>query len=367
MRILHVTDHYPPVLGGIEAHVAALAARQAARGDDVTVLTSSPAAADGRVADDRGPVRVRRARTAWDVSARDLAGVDVVHAHMPVVAPFTAPVVGLASRRGLPVVVTVHSLWSGLGPVPTTAVGLAGLWRAPILWTAVSRVAAAEVADRLPGEHDVLVLPNAVDVGPRAATPERAAGDPVRLVSTMRIARRKRPLPLLEMLETLRRTTAPPVHLTLVGDGPRRRRVERWVERHDAADVVTLTGRREPSEVVALLAESDVYVAPALLESFGLAALEARCVGLPVVGLADSGLSEFVADGVEGWLAGSDAELVDRLRDLVEDPALRREVSEHNRLTPSELTWPHALVRADAAYTRAGAPAPAREIGARDE
>jgi glycosyltransferase involved in cell wall biosynthesis len=208
------------------------------------------------------------------------------------------------------------------------------------------------------------VLPNAVEVGPRAVTPERADGAPVRLVSTMRIARRKRPLPLLRMLDELRRTTATPVHLTLVGDGPRRRRVERWVERHDAADVVTLTGRREPSEVVALLGESDAYVAPALLESFGLAALEARCVGLPVLGLAASGLSEFVTDGVEGWLAGSDAQLVDRLRDVVEDAALRRDVSEHNRRTRSVLTWPHALRRADAAYSRAGAPAVVRRIGA---
>ena len=40
-----------------------------------------------------------------------------------------------------------------------------------------------------------------------------------------------------------------------------------------------------------------------MLESFGLAALEARCVGLPVVGRADSGLTDFVADGVEGLLA----------------------------------------------------------------
>ena len=51
------------------------------------------------------------------MSARDLAGFDVVHAHMSVVEPFTTPVVGLAARQGLPVVVTVHSLWSGLGPV----------------------------------------------------------------------------------------------------------------------------------------------------------------------------------------------------------------------------------------------------------
>jgi len=352
MRILQLTDHYPPVLGGIEAHVAALAARQAARGDDITVLTSTPAAADGRVANDAGPVMVRRTGTAWDVAARDLAGFDVVHAHMSVVSPFTAPVVGLATRRGLPVVVTVHSLWSGLGPLPAAAVGLAGLWRAPVLWTAVSRVAAAEVARRLPGEHDVLVLPNAVEVGPRTVTPDHHG--PVRLVSTMRIARRKRPLPLLEMVEALQRTTATPVHLTIVGDGPRRARVEQWIRRRDAADLVAVTGRLDPPEVLDLLAASDVYVAPAVLESFGLAALEARCVGLPVLGLAGSGLSEFVTDGVEGWLAGSDAELVNRLRDVVEDAQLRHTVSEHNRRIPSALTWPHALARTDAAYARAG-------------
>ena len=34
---------------------------------------------------------------------------------------------------------------------------------------------------------------------------------------------------------------------------------------------------------------ADVYVAPAVLESFGLAALEARCVGLPVVGVSAAG------------------------------------------------------------------------------
>jgi glycogen(starch) synthase len=63
MRILHLTDHYLPALGGIETHVAALASRQAARGDDVTVLTSTAATADGRRSDDAGPVAVRRVRS----------------------------------------------------------------------------------------------------------------------------------------------------------------------------------------------------------------------------------------------------------------------------------------------------------------
>ena len=184
---------------------------------------------------------------------------------------------------------------------------------------------------------------------------------PVRLVSTMRIARRKRPLPLLTVFEELRRSTAVPVHLTVVGDGPLRRRVEQRVRRRDLGDSVTLTGRLEPPEVQRTLASADVYVAPATLESFGLAALEARCVGLPVVGRAASGLHEFVRDGVEGWLAPSDPALVDRLRMLVEDPLLRHRVSEHNRTCPSPLTWPNALGRNDLAYEAATERSAARD------
>ena len=44
VRIAHVTDCYPPRSGGIESQVADLAAQQAAAGDDVHVLTATPAA-----------------------------------------------------------------------------------------------------------------------------------------------------------------------------------------------------------------------------------------------------------------------------------------------------------------------------------
>lgn len=347
MRILHLTDHYLPALGGIETHVQALASRQAARGDDVTVLTSTPGEADGRSSDDVGPVTVLRARSVLD--AGPLPDVDVVHAHVSVAAAFASPMAALAARRGAPTVVTVHSLWDGLGPLPAAAAAVTGLRGAPVLWTAVSRVAAEQLGRRLPGERYVPVLPNAVDVGPREPRPAESSG-PVRLVSTMRIARRKRPLALLEMFAELRRCTSGPVHLTLVGDGPLRPRVERRLRRAGLQGSVSITGRLEPDEVLRTLAAADVYVAPAVLESFGLAALEARCVGLPVVGHAASGLREFVRDGVEGWLVGSDAEMVERLRVLVDDAPLRRRVAKHNRTVPSGLTWDSALAANDAAY-----------------
>jgi glycosyltransferase involved in cell wall biosynthesis len=357
MRILHISDHYQPVLGGIERHVSSLAARQAARGDQVTVLTTTPATADGRHWDDHGAVTVRRVRSVVDASPFDWSAYDVVHAHVSVLAPFTARMAALAAHRGVPTVVTAHSMWNGLGPVAALAASIAGLRSAPVQWTAVSREAADQLARRLPAPHGVLVLPNAVDVPPRPAPGDRPDTDPVRLVSTMRIARRKRPMALLTVFEELRRATSVPVHLTIVGDGPLRPRLERRIRWHDLDGSITVTGRVEADEVLGRLVESDVYVAPAVLESFGLAALEARCVGLPVVGRAASGLSEFVRDGREGWLVRSDADMVARLRTLVEDPLLRRRVSEHNRTHPSPLTWASALEDHDRVYARAAAAA----------
>ncbi len=352
MRILHLTDHYPPVLGGIETHVEALSRRQSAGGADVSVLTISPAEADGRRSDDRGPVTVHRVPSAAEGRRIDLTSYDVVHAHISVVAPFTSPLAASAARRGVPTLVTVHSLWRGLGPVPALAAMLAGLRTAPVLWTAVSRLAATELAARLPAGTDVGVLANAVDVNARGRTHERAADGSVRLVTTMRIARRKRPLPLLDMFAALVRSVDVPVHLTIVGDGPLRPRVERQISWAGLGRHVDLTGRVSPDRVARLLADADVYVAPAILESFGLAALEARCVGLPVVGRSDSGMTDFVRSGVEGLLASSDAGLVEHLRRLVIDDALRQTISQHNRTVPTTLTWGSALQAHDTAYAR---------------
>ena len=349
MRILHLTDHYLPVLGGIETHVAALADRQARRGDDVTVLTSTSATADGQHLDDAGPVTVRRARSVFEALATDVTHFDVVHAHVSVLSPFTAPLVALAARRGAPTLVTVHSLWNGLGPVPAAAARLTGLRGAPVAWSAVSRVAAEQVAQRVPHAR-VRVLPNAVEVAPRASTPDGRAGGPVRLVSTMRVARRKRPTALVRMFETLRRSVDVPVELTIVGDGPLRPRIERRIQRAGLRDSVTVTGRVAPGDVLVALARSDLYVAPAVLESFGLAALEARCVGLPVVGHSASGITEFVEPGVEGVLCRSDSEFVQRLGELVTDRALRQRMSEHNRTVPSRMTWDNTMQHHDAAY-----------------
>ena len=367
MRILHVTDVYLPRLGGIETHVSGLAQRQADRGDEVTVVTTTPSSYGGAEARDDGPVQVRRVSGASDLTGAELRGYDAVHTHLSVFSPLATGVAGRAALVGTPTVVTVHSLWEGTGPLAPVSAAFLGLWRAPVFWTAVSRLAADQVSAQFPGGPRVGVLPNAVDVPARSSTPARAGSvaDPVRLVSTMRMVRRKRPHPLVAMLAELHGSADVPVHLTIIGDGPRRPGVERAVRRRGLGSQVRITGRVAPAEVLDLLRGGDVYVAPAARESFGLAALEARCLGLPVVGRADSGMTEFIRHGREGLLATSDAEMVDQLRTLVSDPAARVAMAERNRTTPTEMTWEHALTLGDRAYAEAPSVRRARRVPVR--
>ena len=118
---------------------------------------------------------------------------------------------------------------------------------------------------------------------------------------------------------------------------------------------VELTGRVDRARLLATYRGADVYVAPARLESFGIAALEARAAGLPVVARADSGVREFVEDGVDGLLARDDDEMVAAVVRLVCEPVLRQRIAEHNRAVAPQQNWAHVLVRADEEYRRASA------------
>ena len=95
---------------------------------------------------------------------------------------------------------------------------------------------------------------------------------------------------------------------------------------------------------------ADIYVAPAYEESFGLAALEARAAGLPVVAMESGGVREFVAHGVEGFLCGDDDAMVSALTALAADPGLRAAISDHNASHRPVQDWSGTLAGFEAAY-----------------
>lgn len=376
MRIAHVSDCYLPRLGGIEMQVHDLATRQRVSGLDVEVLTPTAAGTGDRDPVPPDPEWVHRisqqsihqatASLSAALAARHLITpqrYDMVHVHASVFSPFATSAAYAATRAGLPTVVTVHSLWSGLGPLPRMAEFSLRLRTWPVAWSTVSEKAAAPLRLVLGEASPVAVLPNGVDA--QTWRTDLSPRDPrtVTVVSVMRLASRKRPSALLEMMRHVRSQVSPDIalRLVLVGDGPLRRTLERYLHRHDMADWVTMPGQLGRPEIRQIFAAADVYVAPAELESFGIAALEARSAGLPVVASSRGGVEEFIAHGHDGLLAGDDAEMVQALVAMITDPALRGAITRHNHEVAPRVSWPMVLDRASRLYDQAiGLVAPSR-------
>jgi glycosyltransferase involved in cell wall biosynthesis len=275
-------------------------------------------------------------------------------------SPYGVTVARAAMAAGIPTLVTVHSMWAGAGGIPRLA-ARTSLRRWPVAWSAVSD-AAAETFRRSLGGTDVAVLPNAIDVAAwrpaQRAWPHHASvvsdDEPITLVSVMRLVPRKRPLPLLKMFVEVRRLLPErDLRLVIVGDGPLRRRAERYVRRHGLCEDVRITGRLPRRRVLDELRASLIYVAPAPKESFGIAALEARCTGLPVIGNRHSGVSEFIRDRIDGMLVADDTELVVAIAELISNPELRQKISTHNSRVAPRHDWSATLDRTDELYRKA--------------
>jgi glycosyltransferase involved in cell wall biosynthesis len=365
MKIAHVTDFYLPRLGGIEMQVSDLASRQHHLGHEVAILTSCPS--DGHSYD--AGVEVRRLTEHFRHPhplhpVAPFAGIreilrrqyDVVHAHVGIGSPLAFFAAAAAARSGQPTVVTVHSLWDYYVPM-FKGFDQFGRWsKLPIVWTAVSQ-AAAEPVRRIVRQRDVCILPNGIDQGDWTVEP--APRDPRQVVvaAVMRLAPRKRPLHLLRILREARRQLPPDIRLraVILGDGPDRAVVERHLRRHRMEDFVSLPGQVDRSQIRALYERADMFVAPANLESFGIAALEARCAGVPVVAKSGGGVGEFIRQGREGFLVDSDADMTAAVVRLARDVELRERISTHNRKVECAITWAEVLRRTELAYAAATA------------
>jgi len=92
-----------------------------------------------------------------------------------------------------------------------------------------------------------------------------------------------------------------PAKLFLVGDGPERGNIEILCRQLGNCDQVRFLGKQEPVEE--LLAVSDLFILPSETESFGLAALEAMAVEVPVISSNAGGLPEVNIQGKTGFMS----------------------------------------------------------------
>lgn len=369
MRILHVSDCYAPRTGGIESQVRDLSRQQVLAGHEVHVLTATLGAdgARGGVVEDDEGVAVHRLgirlplNVPWNPAATGrmrtvMRGVapDVVHVHAGVVSPFAYDGARVALREGLPLAITWHCMLDGA--VPAMRLFARPRWRgADVALSAVSSAAAERVAAVFGGP--VGVVPNGVNLEVwQPSGPPPSVDGPLRCVATMRLAPRKRGLALLGLVEDAVGQLEPGrLRLDVIGDGPQRGAMTRRIQRRGLGDVVRLRGRLERPQVRAAYDDADVFVAPAALEAFGIAALEARAAGLVVVARKGTGIAEFVTDGLDGLLVDDDHSMARALVRLAVDHGLRERLRTHAVLHRPVQGWRVTLAAAQAEYARAAA------------
>jgi len=369
VRIAHVSDCYAPRTGGIESQVAALAQRQVAAGRDIRVITATPGrhVRSGIDTVDGVPVHRITAHLPADLpihprTRRAVVGVlrsdpvDIVHVHAGVISPFAWGAVRAARELGIPVLVTVHSVWGAMSsPVFRASDALARWSSWGVTLSAVSTLAAQRVQRAVPQGAPVLVIPNGIDPEQWRVPRREVSAERMHVVTVMRLAPRKRALPWVRMVALARQGLHGQVDLTatVVGDGPMRERAQRLARSLGLADALEFTGRLDRAGVLQELGRADAYVQPSVKESFGLAALEARASGLPVIVRAQSGSTEFIHDGVEGLVASDDPGMVAALVRLGLDPGLRQRIADHNESTPPDESWANVLDIVDDAYASA--------------
>ncbi len=89
--------------------------------------------------------------------------------------------------------------------------------------------------------------------------------------------------------------------LLLIGDGPERYNVEMLCRELGTCDRVMMIGKIR--DAVNLIKISDLFLLPSQTESFGLAALEAMSVGVPVVSSNTGGIPEVNEHNYSGFLS----------------------------------------------------------------
>jgi glycosyltransferase involved in cell wall biosynthesis len=361
MKVALVCDWYHPRIGGIELHLQDLARRLGDEGHDVVAITPTPGAnrVDG--------VRVRRidapraprfgfmytpggVRALGDALAAER--VDVAHCHVSIVSPAALGGALEAERRGIPVLLTFHSVvpQTQLLALATRIALGTGRWRAR--FSAVSDRVARGVRP-IAGKQSLAILPNGIDVDFWRNDPKPRRGPIIELISVMRLNPKKRARALVGMVRRVNAMLPDggKVRLRIVGDGPQRASLARSIATRELGEQIQLLGHRTRDEIRELMSECDLFVLPTVRESFGLAALEARCAGLPVIAMASSGVAEIVRHGREGLLARSDVELASHVAALSRDSARRQAIAEHNRHSTPPYDW-RRLVDAHVALYR---------------
>ena len=155
-----------------------------------------------------------------------------------------------------------------------------------------------------PGK-EIIVIPNFIDLSEYQGTFESChrnkyapLGEKI-MIHVSNFRKVKRVEDVLRVFDQVRKQI--PCKLILVGDGPERASIDKLCrELNTCGDIISLGKIADPKNVLSI---ADLFILPSETESFGLAALEAMAMKIPVISTNTGGLPELNIHAVTGFMS----------------------------------------------------------------
>lgn len=361
-KIAMISDWYFPKVGGIEYSMHTLAKTLSMHGYEVSVITRSyPGVPEYSKRDGVSVIRLKgrplpgQSRFLMPGAYKELFNLlkdgdyEIVNCH-GLDSPIGMIALIVSRKLGIPVVVTNHSL---VGDTPySSLLYLAGKLLLKNTDAVIAVSSAVEKDSNLMTKKPIYRIFNGVDSEDKiikAPFPVNTEGKLV-IVTVARMTRKKGVQNIVDLAPLLLEKHKN-LLFVMIGDGPLREKLESTVEESGLSGNFYFTGEVSREKVLGYLEQADIFALPSSNEAFGISILEAMSKEVPVVAMNNSGVSDIIRNGVNGYLADSLTEFSDYLENLIEKQALRTSFSRKALRGLSNYDWNLICKQTSKVYT----------------
>jgi glycosyltransferase involved in cell wall biosynthesis len=356
MRVLFILEYFPPHVGGVETLFDNLTKKLAARGDEVTVLTSRmPGAPDKEESEGRKIYRISSpSRGSFIFSYPKISKfakeADVIHT-TTYAGAIATKFANRAAKK--PVVATFHEVigkafFSMENPVSAAFhYSLESLicryYRRDTL-TCPSEATKKAMMGKGMLAGNIHVIPHGIDHGVfnTAARPSIKFDGPTYLC-TGRAGVSKGVEYLVDAIPAIAEAVPDSRLVLMLSKKDRYGKIVSRIKKLGMTDnVVFLEPRKSAAEVAGVIRSCDVVVVPSLSEGFGFNAVEAQACGVPVVSTTAGSLPEVVKGGLLVPPRNS-AAIAKAVIKIFKDKGLAKELGSAGSKHAKTFTWERAV------------------------
>lgn len=233
--------------------------------------------------------------------------IDVLHVHYAIphaYAAYMAKKILKENGYNIPIITTLHGTditLVGNNPFYKPAVTFS-INKSDIV-TCVSKSLMEDTREFFGIKREIKVIPNFIDIEKYARKHNLCHGnmlaqdDEKIIVHISNFRPLKRIIDVLKIFEKINQKINS--KLIMVGDGPDKKKAKEFLRKNNLKNKVIFLGKT--SEVDEILCSSDLFLLPSEKESFGLAALEAMALKVPVISTNTGGLKDLNINGNSGY------------------------------------------------------------------